>query len=304
MFKLLRFYSIASFVLIFISAALLGLFYRQVSIQWNTRIAEENNIALAQTALNAIRPALIKYLDAENQTNAMPPPFPSELATSLQNVASDTPALHFRVYNRNGVIVYSSDNVETGTDKSGDAGFMAALSGKTISSLIYRDRLNAFKSSSKTDNLLQSYLPVRSDSGKPVHGVFGIDVDVTRMVKENEHTLFIILLGAELILAILFGTLILVVRHANQHMEAQQRGIRERMATLEILSDRLLNSDEQGKKKIAFDLHEGLAQTLSAIKLNVESNRMLMGEDNERTGRWNQLSQPSKAPYRKSAVSR
>jgi signal transduction histidine kinase len=36
----------------------------------------------------------------------------------------------------------------------------------------------------------------------------------------------------------------------------------------------LLKSDELQKKKIAADLHEGLAQTLSAIKVNVENNRL------------------------------
>lgn len=42
---------------------------------------------------------------------------------------------------------------------------------------------------------------------------------------------------------------------------------------LETLSAQLINSEEQQKKKIATDLHEGLAQTLSAVKMNVESSR-------------------------------
>jgi signal transduction histidine kinase len=36
----------------------------------------------------------------------------------------------------------------------------------------------------------------------------------------------------------------------------------------------LLEGDELQKKKIAADLHEGLAQTLSAIKVNVENSRL------------------------------
>ena len=46
--------------------------------------------------------------------------------------------------------------------------------------------------------------------------------------------------------------------------------IRERTAALETLSARMLNSDEMEKKKLAYGLHEELAQTLVMIKMRVE----------------------------------
>lgn len=284
MFKLLRFYSIASFISIFITAAFLTLFYRQVTIQWITRLAEEGNAALAQTTLNSIRPALMKHLDAEAKAGPQgvaPQKFPAELAASIENVMQGTSVIRFKIYNRNGIVIFSSNAGQIGTDQSKKEGFMTAISGRIASSLIYRDRFNPFDKITAKDNLLESYVPVRSGQNGPIQGVFETYTDLTQMVRENERILLIVLLGAELIMAALFATLLLVVRRANQHLETQQQGIRKRTATLEILSNRLLNSDEQEKKKIASDLHEGLAQTLSAIKVYVENSRQLIGANNE-----------------------
>lgn len=281
MFKLLRFYSIASFISIFITAALLTLFYREVTIHWITQLAEKSNAALAQTALNSIRPALMQYLGKD--ASAGPQKFPAELAAAIENVMLDTPAIRFKIYNRNGMVAFSSITSQIGADQSRNAGFMAAIGGTPASSLIYRDRFNPFDKITEEDNLLQSYIPVRSGPDGPILGVFEIYTDVNQMVRENERSLFIILLGGELIMATLFATLVLVVRRANQHLDRQQQGIRNRAATLEILSNRLLDSDEQEKKKIAFELHEGLAQTLAAIKANVENSRFLIGTGNENT---------------------
>jgi signal transduction histidine kinase len=41
----------------------------------------------------------------------------------------------------------------------------------------------------------------------------------------------------------------------------------------------MLKSEESNKQKIAIELHEGLAQTLSAVKLNLENNRQKIDGD-------------------------
>jgi len=92
-------------------------------------------------------------------------------------------------------------------------------------------------------------------------------------VHQTERTEFIIMAGATVILSALYAVLILIVRRANKTIELQQRTIRERTETLELLSAQMLKSEESHKKKLAFDLHEGLAQTLAALKLKVENGR-------------------------------
>jgi PAS domain S-box-containing protein len=65
---------------------------------------------------------------------------------------------------------------------------------------------------------------------------------------------------------------IYIVRDITARKQAEEH-IRERTAALEMLSAKMLSSDEMEKKKLAFGLHEGLAQTLVMIKMRVERNR-------------------------------
>lgn len=275
MFKLLRFYSIASFVAVLATALLIALFYRQVAIQGIMQLAERSNLALARTALNSVRPQLIDYLDAVAQpgylniSNHSPPP---ELAEAIRSLMRDNAVVRIKIYNQHGVVVFSTKTSQIGVDQRNNPGFISAINGRVADTLIYRDTFNSFDAASEEDNLMQTYIPIRASATEPVQGVFEIYTDVNHLAHQIERTEFIIIVGALLILSALYATLVLVVRRAGNIIELQQRTILERTQTLEVLSAQMLKSEESHKKNIAFELHEGLAQTLSAIKLHLENH--------------------------------
>jgi PAS domain S-box-containing protein len=62
---------------------------------------------------------------------------------------------------------------------------------------------------------------------------------------------------------------IYIVRDITARKQAEEE-IRERTSALEMLSAKMLCSDEMDKKKLAFGLHEGLAQTLVTIRVRIE----------------------------------
>jgi signal transduction histidine kinase len=62
---------------------------------------------------------------------------------------------------------------------------------------------------------------------------------------------------------------IYIVRDITDRKLAEDE-IRQRTAALEMLSAKMLSVDEMEKKKLAFGLHEGLAQTLISIKMRIE----------------------------------
>ena len=62
---------------------------------------------------------------------------------------------------------------------------------------------------------------------------------------------------------------ICIVRDITARKQAEGQ-VRERNAALEMLSAKMLSSDEMDKKRLAYGLHEGLAQTLVMIKVQVE----------------------------------
>jgi len=277
MFKLLRFYSVISFIIIFLTAALLTLFYRQVTMPWIEHLAKTNNLAVAQTALNFVGPELVTYLDAETSANKreiVSHKLPAELAAHIRRVMRDTTVSRIAIYDRNGQPIFSTHATPAAPPHAINPGFLTALGGHISGSMIFRDTFDSLKGSTATDNLMQTYTPIRSEQTGSVLGVFETHTDMSHLIEESDRLMFSILVGAEVILALLYAILFLVVRHARNIIAAQQETIKERTASLKILSENLLQREESSKKKIATDLHEGLAQTLSAIKLNVENTEL------------------------------
>lgn len=65
---------------------------------------------------------------------------------------------------------------------------------------------------------------------------------------------------------------IYIVRDITARKHAEEE-VRERTSALEMLSAKLLRSNEMDRKKLAFGLHEGLAQTLVMIRVRIERIR-------------------------------
>lgn len=282
MFKLLRFYSMASFLAVLVTALLVGLFYRQVAIQGIMNLAERNNLALARTALSSVRPELIDYLNRVAQPGFARvgyQPLPPELAEAIGKLMRDSSVVRIKIYNQQGIVAFSTKTAQIGTDQGDNPGFIAAINGRVADTLIYHDTFNSLDAETEEDNLMQTYIPIRASPTDPVQGVFEIYTDVNDLVDQIERTELIVMAGALLILTMLYAVLLLVVRRARNIIDSQNQTIRERTETLEILSARMLKNEESNKRKIALELHEGLAQTLSAVKLSLENNRQRIDGD-------------------------
>lgn len=282
MFTLLRFYSVASFLAILATALLIAMLYREVAIQGLMKLAERNNMALARTALHSVQPQLIDFLSAPEQPgirNVGHPAPPPELAAAIEGLMRDNSVVKIKIFNQRGVIAFSTNTTQIGSDQRSNQGFIAAINGHVADALVYHDTFNRFGRTGEEDNLMQTYIPIRASATEPVQGVFEIYTDVNDLVHQIERTEFIIMAGAMLILSGLYAVLLLVVRRARNVIDSQNLTIRERTQTLEILSARMLKSEESNKQKIAMELHEGLAQTLSAVKLNLEHSRQQVDVD-------------------------
>ena len=280
MFKLLRYYSATSLIAILATAALLTWYYRQVAIDGIVQLAERSNLALARAALGPMRPALVDFLREApgfHPVAASATQLPPEAVRAINTLMQDRSIVRIKIYDRRGTVAFSTKPTQIGSDQRDNPGFIAALNGRVANKLIYRDSFNSFDGTSEEDNLMQTYIPIRAGPAEPIQGVFELYSDVNGLVLETEHTEFIIMGGAILIMSALYTVLILIVHRAGKLIDAQQRTIRERTETLELLSSQMLRSEESHKKAIATELHEGLAQTLAALKLAIE-NRWHAGE--------------------------
>ncbi len=226
MFRLLRITSVITFIVIgiVVAAALLTLFYRRELIRETVHFAQVGNVALAQATLVSIRPELDRYLAAAAHVS------PHELATpglsarftqALNRVGRDASLTRVKLYNRRGLVIFSTERNQIGQNESGNEQFRAALNGQTTSDLKYRDIFDLIDGVTKDSNLMATYVPVRVPAADSIEAVFEIYTDATPLVAANERAVFTILGSAALVLMLLYAVIALVVRHMNKSRESR-----------------------------------------------------------------------------------
>jgi signal transduction histidine kinase len=283
---MLRLYGLSSFLGVVLAAALIFFFVRKVAIDDIVELAERSNIALAQSVLGLVKHDLVDFLQSAGSVK--PGPFearklPSGLDQAINDLMGNPAVVRLKIYNAGGVVVFSTRFDQLGELHEKNGGFESAIAGRVISSLTYRDSFNPFDRQTEDDNLIQSYIPVRRSATEPIVGVFEIYTDGNPLVARNELAELQILAGVGAILALLYLALLYVVRRASRVIERQQQTIRERTAALEMLSAHMLSSEEEEKRRIALELHEGLAQTLCSVKVHLE-DRLARARDGRAYG--------------------
>jgi signal transduction histidine kinase len=266
---LLPFFSLASFVVILLAAASLFWIYRTTAISTMTDVGEASNLALVENLLGGHADELTDYLRAAGDA-AEPLPLSESLKSAVDVLLAQPAVVRIKLYNRQGVVVFSTKSEQIGDDQRDNPGFVGALAGVTTSKLIYRDGFNPFDSTSDEDNLLQSYLPVPWQPRHLPVGVFEIYTSVHALSYQVERGERWVLIGGGLVSLVVYALLLLVVRAASQHIDKRERQLRQRNSTLELLSARLLVAEDGEKKRIAHELHEGVLQTLGACKMQMD----------------------------------
>ncbi len=273
MSNLLQHYAIRSFVGVLVAAVLLTAFYRHIEIHETTDFAKKTNIALTEAILDSVRPDLDEYLATvadlgpREIRNAPLPPF---LALAIKESMRKAAIAKIRIYNNRGVAAFSSDPQELGRVDADHTGFIAASKGQAASDVTYRDAFSGFGTQGDEDNLVQTFVPVRPVQAGSVRGALASFSDLSSAVAQTEHEIVLVIVGVALILMLLYSSQLFVVMRAQKVIDAQQKTIRQRSAILESMSLQLLASEEAEKLKLAANLHEGLAQTLAAIKTQIE----------------------------------
>lgn len=273
-FRLSPLFSAVSLVSVVVTAVVLAYVYRYVAVNAIIDLGEQNNVLLSQAALNAIRDELIHFLQQVDEPTAHAakpePAIPPDIEKHLLASMDHTSVVRIKIYDKRGRVVYSTKASQVGDRHDHNPGFLAAMKGGVKSKLIYRDTFNVFDQEGEEDNLIQTYLPVTETPWGPVFGVFEVYTNVQPVVDKIERTEFLMASWVAAVLFALYVLLLFVVHRSERIIDRQRDTILERSRTLEWLSARMLSAEERERAKISTQLHEGVAQHLSAIKLRIE----------------------------------
>ena len=228
MFKLLRYFSLASLASVVIVALLLGYFYRQSALRDLLESGERHNVALTQVLANSSRAQIREFLVATRQLTddaVREHPATGKLRDALGQALKGLSVLKIKIYDLDGRTLFSSEAKQIGENKSKNAGYLAARGGTAASEITHRDTFSAFEGVIEDRDLISSYIPVRADGAdRRIEGVFELYYDVTGLFEKMERTWGQFVAAMVLLLALLYGVLFAVVRHAAKILKSQHDG--------------------------------------------------------------------------------
>ncbi|MFC1589253.1 diguanylate cyclase domain-containing protein [Pseudomonadota bacterium] len=118
-----------------------------------------------------------------------------------------------KLYNLDGITVYSSQHSQIGADKSDNDGFISASHGSVRSNLTWRNEFHAFEKMVMERDVVSSYLPLYDTRTREVVAVVELYSDVTDLVARIHRTRNQVIFGALACFGLLLGALyVLMVR--------------------------------------------------------------------------------------------
>ena len=234
MFQLVRFFLFTSAVAISVVVVTV-IFYRHDEVRRLIAFAESQNVTLAQSLANTIWPRFSTYITSASDLDGdalRARPETQKIGEAIRAVSTGLPILKVKIYNLDGLTVFSSEREEIGEDKSTNVGFFAAArDGKPASKLTSRNRFSSFEGTVLNRDAVESYLPIRQENGQ-IEGVFELYSDVTSLLAKIRRSTNDLVIGATVVFVVLYGTLFVIVRRADRTIKRQYADISDKNAAL------------------------------------------------------------------------
>lgn len=149
----------------------------------------------------------------------------AQLDDILRQHMQHTSILKAKIYNADGITIFSTQRNQIGINKSDNAGFQDAVRGKVRSYLAFRSEFHAFEKIIVDRDIISSYMPLAVSQDKSPVGVIEVYSDVTDLVDRIRDTRKNILVFGFLGFLFLFVIVQFVSRQVSKavkHFENQQ----------------------------------------------------------------------------------
>jgi signal transduction histidine kinase len=226
-----------SFVIIVVVSVLLGVFYRHITLQNLVELGENKNVVLTQAFSNSLWPQFAPFVASIAETKPevlREHPEIDRLRRAVLTLMQDLSVVKVKVYNLEGLTVFSTEAQQIGENKSTNAGFRTARAGGVASELTHRKTFSAFEGMIEDRDVLSSYIPIRRSAPTgPVEAVFELYDDITPLlayIKRTQRRVVIAVIG---LLATLYAGLFYAVRHADRIIQRQHKALQEAHDNLE-----------------------------------------------------------------------
>jgi signal transduction histidine kinase len=138
-------------------------------------------------------------------------PETQEIDEHLHELTEELSILKIKIYDAEGLTIYSSEHAQIGEEAGDHAGFLdAKRENKPQSALSHSHTFSAFSREIFHRDVIETYVPVKNRTDDII-GVFEIYSDVTDLKDKIDSAIFNIIVGVILVFTLLYGTLVFVI---------------------------------------------------------------------------------------------
>ena len=266
-FRLNRYFSLTSGIAVVIMTLVFAFAYHSSEVSEHTDLAGRRSDAIARVFANVIWPEFGAELTRTAGMDAQALrawPLTERLHARLNAIGAGVPMIKIKIYNLQGIAVYSSVLAEIGEDKSQNIGFIAALNGTRVNGLTHRGQISATEGEVRNVDVVESYIPVRPNASASIEAVFEMYTDITETLADIERATYKLLVGLVVSFAILYAVLLLIVRRADRILQRQY-------LELKASEDRARTQNQELEREIGERREIEQALRLSEEKTNAAS---------------------------------
>ena len=226
-FQLLRSFSLSSALVMALITAVVAFVYKSHQTAILLQVAEDQNATLARSFANTVWARHSEFLSSVGYLPVDAIRGRKETAKldwQLRQITKGLPVLKVKIFDLNGLTVYSSELAQIGESRSDNAGFIkAARTAMPASKMSFRGTFSAFSGVLANVDLAESYVPIVDETGRVV-SVFELYTDITPHVASMRRDSWAAALLSSIASLIIYLVLLLVVRRADIIIKRQQDG--------------------------------------------------------------------------------
>lgn len=228
----LRKFVLISLMGIMLVMVVLAFYLRTASTESLRQFHEDKNSMLARVFVNSLENQGLFELMALSREAFHYDIAVRHLHNKLIQYVKNLIIAKIRIFNLNGVIVYSSDKNEIGKSRRDNEGLRAALRGNVRSELKYSYNLIDHRSEMKERDIFESYIPIIDTKGN-VAGVMELYTDVTDSVQQLEEETVRITFTIIVMMLAMFSFLFLIFYRTEQALKREEEERTNYMRQLE-----------------------------------------------------------------------
>lgn len=231
-FKLTRFFSLTSLIGLVAVVAILFWAFRALTLHHLIEHESRSNANLTRAFANNVWAryrSFVRDSSGRSRASLLADPTLPEIRADVLRKMSGLHIVKVKIYNLDGLTVFSTDERQIGEDKNSNQGFREARAGAVVSDITYRDSFDAFEGVVNKRNLISSYVPFRAAPNTPLEGVFEVYSDVTELLEQQNRAHWQIVAIVLMPLGTLYLFLFALVRKADRIIlkQAQEQAAKE-----------------------------------------------------------------------------